>query len=100
MNSDCVGPINIGRPTELTVAELADKVLLLTRSRSRLRFVQLPADDPKVRRPDITLAREILGWAPVVSVEDGLVATISYFRSLLLDRRPKADATADLVAAE
>ena len=100
MNSDYSDPVNIGRPTELTIAELADMILSLTRSRSRLRFVRLPTDDPKVRRPDITRAREILDWSPKVALEDGLVATISYFRSLLLDERRETEPTAGLVAAE
>ena len=77
------GPINIGNPGEFTMLELAEKVLRLTDSKSRLVHKPLPADDPKQRRPDITLARTKLDWEPKVALEDGLAATIAYFRKLL-----------------
>lgn len=77
------GPVNIGNPGEFSMLELAERVIQLTGSRSRLVFEPLPADDPKQRQPDITLARSELGWQPKVSLEDGLRETIGYFRSVL-----------------
>lgn len=77
--SDFTGPVNIGNPCEFTMLELAEKVLKLTGSRSKLVFKPLPSDDPKQRQPDITLAKEMLAWEPKVSLEDGLKETISYF---------------------
>lgn len=80
MDSDTFDPINIGNPVEHTVLELAEKVLRLTGSRSSLVRRPLPADDPRRRCPDISRARRELGWQPHVSLEDGLTATIDYFR--------------------
>lgn len=77
------GPVNIGNPGEFSMLELAERVIHLTGSRSRLVFEPLPADDPKQRQPDISLARSELGWQPKVSLEDGLKETIGYFRSVL-----------------
>jgi UDP-glucuronate decarboxylase len=77
------GPMNMGNPGEFTIRELAEKVLELTGSSSKLSFVDLPLDDPRQRKPDITLAREKLGWTPVVQLEEGLRKTISYFDNLL-----------------
>jgi UDP-glucuronate decarboxylase len=77
------GPMNIGNPVELTIRELAQAVLRLTGSRSPLVFRPLPQDDPMQRCPDITLARETLGWAPRVALEQGLQQTIEYFDRLL-----------------
>ena len=82
-NSDEHDPVNIGNPGEFTVRELADIVLRLTGSSSELILEPLPTDDPKVRQPDITRAREILGWEPTVSLEDGLSRTIEYFRQVV-----------------
>lgn len=79
---DFGGPINLGNPCEFTILELAECVLRLTGSRSRIIHHPLPSDDPRQRRPDIGLARERLGWEPKVSLEDGLQETIRYFRSL------------------
>jgi UDP-glucuronate decarboxylase len=76
---EVTGPINLGNPGEFTMIELAEKVRELTGSRSRLIHEALPSDDPRQRRPDITLASEALGWKPVVSLEQGLVPTIAYF---------------------
>jgi UDP-glucuronate decarboxylase len=91
---DVVGPINIGNPGEFTMLELAETVLRLTRSSSKIVFRPLPSDDPKQRRPDIGLAEKHLGWRPRVSLEDGLVPTIAYFRELLEGRvREPAAAT-------
>jgi dTDP-glucose 4,6-dehydratase len=80
--SDWVGPMNIGNPDEMTVRELADVVLELTGSRSRIEVRPLPQDDPQVRRPMIDRAREVLGWEPRVSLREGLGKTIEYFREL------------------
>jgi UDP-glucuronate decarboxylase len=80
---DFQGPVNLGNPNEFTVLELAEKVLRLTGSRSRIALRPLPSDDPVRRCPDISLARERLGWAPRVELEDGLRRTIEYFRKRL-----------------
>ena len=77
------GPINLGNPGEFTMLELAEKVIQLTNSKSKLVFMPLPTDDPKQRQPDITLAKENLGWQPKVNLEDGLTETINYFKKLL-----------------
>lgn len=77
------GPVNVGNPDELSMRELADRVLRLSGSTSRIVHHPLPPDDPKVRRPDIGLARSALGWQPRVSLDDGLTQTIAYFRALL-----------------
>jgi len=76
--SDHAGPVNIGNPDEFTVLELARKVLAITGSPSEIRFAALPADDPAQRRPDISLAREILGWEPAVGLVEGLERTIPW----------------------
>ena len=81
--ADFTGPMNIGNPGEFTMVELAEKVLTLAGSRSKLVFEPLPADDPKQRQPDIGLARATIGWEPEVALEDGLKETIAYFRKLL-----------------
>ena len=78
-----VGPVNLGNPRELTIRELAEVILQITGSKSKLTFLPLPADDPRQRQPDIMLARAELGWEPKVSLEDGLRETIAYFRHLL-----------------
>lgn len=80
---DIVGPINLGNTGEFTIRELAEKVLQLTGSKSKLVFGPLPADDPQQRKPDIALARRTLNWEPTVQLEDGLRETIAYFRKLL-----------------
>jgi UDP-glucuronate decarboxylase len=77
------GPVNLGNPREFTIRELAELVLKLTASRSRLVFRPLPEDDPKQRQPDIALAGRELGWAPKVPLQDGLKETIAYFRKAL-----------------
>lgn len=81
--ADFTGPVNIGNPGEFTMLELAETVLGLTGSRSRLRHEPLPQDDPKQRQPNIGLAQSALGWEPKVRLEDGLKETIAYFRSIL-----------------
>jgi dTDP-glucose 4,6-dehydratase len=74
------GPINIGNPQELSIEDIARIIIRMTGSKSQVVFQPLPTDDPKVRRPDITLARTLLGWEPGVSLEAGLTSTIDYFR--------------------
>ena len=77
------GPVNVGNPNEFTIRELAEKVVALTGSASRIAFQNLPQDDPRQRQPDITLAAEKLGWAPQVMLDEGLPLTVDYFRKLL-----------------
>jgi UDP-glucuronate decarboxylase len=80
---DVTGPVNLGNPGEFTIRELAEKVISMTGSKSKLVFKPLPSDDPMQRCPDIGLANEKLGWQPTVKLEDGLAKTIQYFRGLL-----------------
>lgn len=80
---EVTGPINLGNPVEFTMIELAETVLRLTGSSSKLIFQPLPSDDPKQRQPDISQARQALGWEPKVKLQDGLKETISYFRSIV-----------------
>jgi len=88
---DFTGPVNLGNPGEFTIKELAEKVIELTGSRSALSFHPLPSDDPLQRKPDITLARRMLGgWEPVVHLEEGLRRTIAYFDVLLSGRASTA----------
>jgi dTDP-glucose 4,6-dehydratase len=84
LRSNHTGPMNLGNPKEMTVLEFAQLILELTGSRSDIVFRPLPVDDPKVRQPDISLARRILDWEPKVRVEDGLKRTIAYFANRLL----------------
>lgn len=77
------GPVNLGNPVETSILEFAQRIISLTGSRSRIIFKPLPSDDPKQRRPDITKARELLGWEPKVAVDAGLQRTIEYFDNLL-----------------
>jgi UDP-glucuronate decarboxylase len=85
MNSpdEVTGPINIGNPAEFTIRQLAEKVIELTGSRSRIVHLPLPQDDPRQRRPDISRAHELLAWKPSIQLNDGLMRTISYFDNLL-----------------
>jgi len=76
-------PVNIGNPRELTVKDIAELILKLTVSKSKIEYRRLPADDPKVRRPDIRRAKMLLGWEPQVELEDGLQKTIEYFRKVV-----------------
>jgi dTDP-glucose 4,6-dehydratase len=79
LDSDHVGPVNVGNPNEFTVLELAEKVLAITGSSSELRFDPRPVDDPAQRRPDLTLARSVLGWEPRIALDEGLVRTADWF---------------------
>lgn len=93
-NADVTGPINIGNPHEFTIRELADLVLEITGSPSKIVSLKLPSDDPKQRRPDISKASELLGWTPTTQLREGLTKTITYFDDLLAQGdmyRPKRE---------
>ena len=77
------GPVNLGNPAEISVRELADRIIRMTGSKSRIIYLPLPEDDPRQRQPDITLARKALGWNPKVGLDEGLAITIEYFRKTL-----------------
>jgi dTDP-glucose 4,6-dehydratase len=81
--SEHSGPMNIGNPDEMSILELAQRIGALTGSSSRIEFIDLPVDDPRVRRPDTRLAQELLGWAPVVDTDEGLQRTIAWFKTQL-----------------
>jgi UDP-glucuronate decarboxylase len=83
MNSDVTSPVNIGNPGEFTMIELAELIIKLTKSNSKLVSKPLPSDDPKQRKPDITKAKALLDWEPKISLEAGLLKTIPYFKSKL-----------------
>jgi UDP-glucuronate decarboxylase len=83
MESAHCGPVNIGNPSEYTILQFAQLIRELTATAAPIEFLPLPADDPKQRRPDITLAQTVLGWEPRVSVRAGLAATIAYFKEEL-----------------
>ncbi len=87
LRSDVTVPVNIGNPNELTILGLAEMVIAYTGSKSRIVFEPLPEDDPKVRRPDISRAKEKLGWEPKISFEDGLKKTIEYYKTLLAEQK-------------
>ncbi len=80
---DFIGPVNIGNPGEFTMLELAEKVLMLTKSSSKIIHMPLPADDPLQRKPDISLAKEKLNWEPLIPLEEGLIKTIDYFKTIV-----------------
>ena len=88
MNSEVglTGPVNLGNPHEFTMLELAERVLALVGSKSKLVYQPLPVDDPRQRQPNITAAKEKLDWSPSVQLEDGLKMTVDYFRSLLANQ--------------
>jgi UDP-glucuronate decarboxylase len=77
------GPVNIGNPVEITISSLAQMIIKMTGSKSKIKFLPLPQDDPKQRKPDISLARKELNWSPKVDAETGLVKTVEYFRRIL-----------------
>jgi UDP-glucuronate decarboxylase len=83
------GPMNMGNPGEFTIKELAELIIEMTNSKSDLSFIDLPQDDPKQRKPEISLAQNEMGWAPKVTLEEGLVKTIDYFDRLLQKREEK-----------
>jgi dTDP-glucose 4,6-dehydratase len=74
-------PVNIGNPVEMTIKQIAETIIKMTGSTSKIVYRPLPTDDPKQRRPDITRAQTLLGWAPKVQLEEGLIKTIEYFRT-------------------
>jgi len=80
---EIIGPINVGNPGEFTILELAEKVIALTGSQSRLIYRPLPEDDPMQRQPDISLAKKELGWEPKIPLEEGLARTINYFKQVI-----------------
>ena len=88
---DCTGPVNLGNPDEFQIKQLAERVLALVGSRSKIIYKELPQDDPRQRRPDITLAKAQLNWQPNIALEEGLCRTVEYFRALLAQVDPKAE---------
>jgi UDP-glucuronate decarboxylase len=92
--TEVTGPINVGNPVEFTILELAKMVVELTNSRSRILHGPSPKDDPKQRRPDLSQAQELLGWAPRTTLEKGLAKTIEYFDQLLRDEKLQANLSA------
>jgi len=82
-DDDFYGPMNCGNPTEFSVAELANLVIKLTKSSSKIIYKSLPQDDPKQRRPDISLAQQKYAWSPQIELEEGLIKTINYFQNQL-----------------
>jgi len=95
MQSGVTEPVNLGNPEELNLLELAKRILVLSGSSSPITFKPLPVDDPKVRQPDITRARTLLGWEPTVDLNEGLRRTIEWFRQRLGERRQDLQADAD-----
>ena len=82
-NESITGPVNLGNPGEFTIIELAKKIKDMTGSKSNITYCTLPKDDPKQRKPDITLAQDTFGWSPQVRLDEGLKHTIDYFSALL-----------------
>lgn len=91
LHSDYVYPVNIGNPDEITIADFAEEIIKLTGTNQKVIYKDLPVDDPKQRRPDITKAREILGWEPKVSRSEGLKITYDYFKSLSKEELNEVD---------
>jgi dTDP-glucose 4,6-dehydratase len=81
--SDFHEPVNIGNPREMTIKQFAEEILRITGAKSKIEYKPLPVDDPKVRQPDITRAKKVLGWEPKVHFDEGIVKTIDYFRESL-----------------
>ena len=82
MNHNFVGPLNMGNPTEFTIKELAELVIKLTKSNSKIVYKKLPKDDPIQRKPNITKAKEMFSWKPKIDLEHGLLKTIQYFKEI------------------
>jgi len=80
--SDVVEPVNIGNPEEISVIKMAQEIISLTNSSSKIVFKDLPVDDPRVRQPDITRAKTLLDWQPAISLQEGLKLTFEYFKNL------------------
>ena len=85
LHSDYAAPVNIGNPSEITIGQFAEEILKLTGADQKVIYKELPTDDPKQRQPDITLARQLLGWEPKVDRKEGLQITYEYFKSLTMD---------------
>jgi dTDP-glucose 4,6-dehydratase len=83
LDSDMVEPVNLGNPEEIPILDFAKEIIHLTGSKSRIIFCPLPQNDPKVRQPDITRAKTVLGWEPKVSRQEGLTRTLQYFKKIL-----------------
>jgi len=82
-SDDFTGPVNIGNPGEFTMLELAQKIIDQTGSKSNIIYMPLPADDPMQRKPDISLAKKVLGWEPKIGLDEGLEKTIAYFKTII-----------------
>lgn len=82
-NKNFIGPVNLGNPTEFSIKELAEKVIKLISSKSKIVYKELPTDDPKQRQPDISLAKNNLDWEPKIKLEEGLIKTIDYFKTII-----------------
>jgi nucleoside-diphosphate-sugar epimerase len=83
LSSDFTNPVNIGNPSEMSILQFAEKIVEFTGSKSKIGFKPLPEDDPKVRQPDITLAKKVLQWEPVVPLDEGLQKTLEYFKTVV-----------------
>jgi UDP-glucuronate decarboxylase len=81
--NDFIGPVNIGNPCEFSILELAEKIIKLSGSRSKIIFEPLPNDDPMQRQPDITMVKDRLGWEPKIDIEEGILKTIEYFKQII-----------------
>ncbi|MBI6630257.1 UDP-glucuronic acid decarboxylase family protein [Pontibaca salina] len=92
-DAGCIGPLNLGNPSEITIRELAETIVEMTGSRSKISYHPLPQDDPVQRRPDISAARQTLNWEPTVSLQEGLTSTIKYFDGLLSGNEPARSRT-------
>jgi UDP-glucuronate decarboxylase len=90
MESNTIGPVNLGNPEEFTMLELAKKVIKLIGSKSKIEYKELPQDDPRQRKPDITLAKKTLKWEPKIQLEEGLIKTIDYFKWLIKNTKREA----------
>lgn len=88
--AEFTGPVNLGNPTEFRISELAELIVALTGTKSKIQYRSLPSDDPLRRKPDITLARNTIDWEPKVQLEEGLARTIEYFESVLGPHIPAA----------
>jgi UDP-glucuronate decarboxylase len=97
-SSDVTGPINIGNPHEFTIRELAELVIEMTGTKSKIRLEPLPSDDPRQRQPNISMAKSILNWEPKIQLRDGLTKTIAYFDAILRKEGSRAQERADFPA--
>jgi dTDP-glucose 4,6-dehydratase len=89
--SDYSSPVNVGNPDEITIKDFAEEIIKLTGTNQKVVYKDLPVDDPKQRQPDITLARQLLGWEPKVNRADGLKITYDYFKSLSQEELTKVE---------